>query len=428
MDNDIHFYQEQLNTLLQKKESELLTHPNVLFEVIEELSIALEELQVQQEELVLSNLQAELERQRYQELFNFAPDAYFVTDRKGVIQEANQAAATMLNVSNKRLIGKPLTVFILKGDIYNFHNKLAQQEQWGYFQDWQICLQPRNGQPFRAAIAVSPRYDCQDEEVVVGLRWIVRDITTHKQAEAEIKKALAKEKELNQIKSHFFCTVSHEFRTPLTVILSSTEMLEKYSDKLTQDKKARYLQKIKISVQQTTKLLEDILVYEEADNSREELEPESLNLEIFCRNLLEEIPLIRQKGQVICFHSEGDCFSAWLDAKLLKQMLTNLLSNALKYSPQDSTVNFDLIVRHNQAIFRIQDKGIGIPLADQSKIFEPFYRGKNASTFPGSGFGLAIVKKVVDLQRGAITFESQVGVGSTFTVTLPLSYCSKGRQ
>ena len=417
--NSIQLYQEQLNVLLNKQESELINQPNLLFEVIEELSVALEELHVQQEELILANLQLELEHQRYQELFDFAPDAYLVTDGKGVIHKANRAAATMLNVREKMLVGKPLTVFIPRGDIYTFHNKLAQQQEWGYLQDWQLCLQPRNGQPFPVAIAISASKDDQDKELV-QLRWIIRDMSIHKQAEAKREKALAKEKELNQLKSHFINSVSHQFRTPLTVILVSTEILENYSDKLTQDKKTRYLQKIKNAVQRTTNLLEDILVYEKADVSREELELENLNLETFCHNLLEELSSSSQTGQRIGFHSEGDCFFAWLDAELLKQILTNLLSNALNYSPQDSIVNFDLICRNNQAVFTIQDRGIGIPLADQSQIFEPLYRGKNASTVPGSGLGLATVKKLVDLHDGVINFETEEGVGSTFTVTLLL--------
>jgi signal transduction histidine kinase len=152
-------------------------------------------------------------------------------------------------------------------------------------------------------------------------------------------------------------------------------------------------------------------------------------LESFCREIVEELQLSldshldENRGTIhtIAFSVKGEKTKAKLDEKLLRQILTNLLSNALNFSPQGGIVHLDLSCQEGQAIFRIQDKGIGIPLDDREYLFESFYRASNVGTIEGTGLGLAIVKKCVDLQQGQITVESEVGVGTTFTVTLPLN-------
>jgi PAS domain S-box-containing protein len=254
-----------------------------------------------------------------------------------------------------------------------------------------------------------------------SLAVFARDITEQKRAEAEIRSSLEKERELSEFKSRIVSVVSHEYRTPLTAILSSVELLERYSHKWSEEKKLHHLHRIKISVQHLTNLVGDVLIVSQAEAEKLSFIPTHLDLVSFCQELLTEFQLIAKEGQTISFVSRGNCSGAYLDEKLVRQILTNLISNALKYSPQGGTVHFELICDQNHVRFRIQDEGSGIPLADQQRLFESFYRASNVGTIPGTGLGLVIVKKCVDLQGGEIAVESEVGVGSTFTVTLPLN-------
>lgn len=247
-----------------------------------------------------------------------------------------------------------------------------------------------------------------------------RDITERKRAEADIQRALEKEKQLNELKSNFVSMTSHEFRTPLTIILSSAQLIENYGHKWTEEKKRTYLQRIQVGGKRITQLLDDILVVGKADAGKLQLEPAPLNLVEFCHSLVEEMQLGDRAQHTIEFISQADYPDACMDEKLLQRILSNLLSNALKYSPSGSTVNFELTHENSMAVFKVQDRGIGIPEADQKHLFDSFQRASNVGTIPGTGLGLAIVKKCVDLQGGAIAVSSEVGVGTLIAVMLPL--------
>jgi signal transduction histidine kinase len=168
-----------------------------------------------------------------------------------------------------------------------------------------------------------------------------------------------------------------------------------------------------------TKLLDDVLLIGKAEAGKLELKPSMINLLQFCHDLVEEIEVTTSAHQ-INFCTQGKDTAAWMDEKLLRHILSNLLSNAIKYSPEGGQVNFDLFWEEEVAIFRIQDCGISIPLAEQAHIFNSFHRASNVGNISGTGLGLAIVKKSVDLHGGDISLESEFGIGTTFTVTLPL--------
>ena len=274
-----------------------------------------------------------------------------------------------------------------------------------------------------------------------------------KQAEGEIRKALEKEKELTELKSRFISMTSHEFRTPLTTIQSSAELLEHYSHKWTEEKKLIHLQRIQISVKHMTKLLNDVLIIGKAEAGKLKLNPAPLELEKFCRDLVEELQLNDTHQHTITFqmgsgdedyrdiskkpsassdsptlhflgepngaHSPLSSPLPCLDEKLLRQILENLLSNAIKYSPKETTIEFTLRCFSDRAVFQIRDKGIGIPVDDQQLLFETFHRATNVGTIAGTGLGLAIVKRCVDIHQGEVVVESEVGIGTTFIVTLP---------
>lgn len=252
---------------------------------------------------------------------------------------------------------------------------------------------------------------------VVG---IAKDITERKRAEQEIFKAFAREKELGELKSRFVSMTSHEFRTPLAVISSSAGILKDFGHKLNEEQKIKHLECIQTYVRHTTQLLDDILLINKAENGKLAFQPAYLNLIPFCQKLVEEIQISAPNHIIVFFSNPQYIVTTNLDKKLLRQILINLLSNAIKYSPQSSTINFNLNITEQNVIFSIQDYGIGIPEADQLQLFESFHRASNVGNIPGTGLGLSIVAKCIDLHKGSITVNSQLGVGTNFTVTIPL--------
>ncbi len=268
-------------------------------------------------------------------------------------------------------------------------------------------------------------------------------IVERKRAEAEVRKALEKEKELSELKSRFVCMTSHEFRTPISTILASAQLLEIFSHKLSDSKKIGHLHRIQAAVRRMTELLNDVLIMGKAEAGKLQLKPTPLDLAEFCQNLVEEVQIIDHHQHRITFVAQGSCSIAGarenfalqsrefepnncqsaalpcFDEKLLRQIVSNLLSNAIKYSPAHSQLDFVLNCHNGEVIFQIKDQGIGIPPADQLHLFESFHRASNVGNISGTGLGLAIVKKCVDLHRGKIVVNSEVGVGTKFTVTLP---------
>lgn len=231
---------------------------------------------------------------------------------------------------------------------------------------------------------------------------------------------LERTRELSELKLRFFSMASHEFRTPLSIILVSAQSLETHSNELSNEQKSKNLQRIQSATKRMTQLLSDILTITRAEAGKLEFNPELFNLEQFCCQIAEEIQLTIRTAQRINFTSYGECIKAYLDRKLLRFILTNLLSNAINYSPSGGQINFLLICDSKEAKFQISDQGIGIAIDDQQHLYETFYRGKNVGNTTGTGLGLAVVKTCVDLHGGQIAVNSEIGVGTTFTVILPL--------
>jgi PAS domain S-box-containing protein len=246
------------------------------------------------------------------------------------------------------------------------------------------------------------------------------DITNRKQLEQELRIALETEKELNELKSRFISMTSHEFRTPLSTILSSSELLEHYSHKWTHEKQLTHLHRIQAAVTRMTEMLNDILVIGKGEAGKLEYRPLLFDLVKYCRQLVEEVRLNLKSQHLVHFTSQYQSICCYMDEKLLGHILSNLLSNALKYSPDGSLVNFTLSCQEGKAVFEIKDQGIGIPEEDLPRLFESFHRARNVGNILGTGLGLAIVKKCVDIHQGTINVNTLLGVGSNFTVTLPL--------
>jgi signal transduction histidine kinase len=254
----------------------------------------------------------------------------------------------------------------------------------------------------------------------LGAVVVFWDMSDRRQTEL-LSQALEKEQQLNQLKSQFVSTVSHEFRNPLAIIRTATELLG-LRQNLTDTQKNAYLQRIKTSVRSMNQLMEDVLFMGQAEADRLVCQPAPIHLEQFCQDLAEEFLMFDGSSHTIVFNSQGDCQNVWMDEKLLRYILTNLLSNAIKYSPPNTTVQLSLRIDSAERIatFLVQDHGIGIPEAEQIQLFESFFRATNVTSIQGTGLGLAIVKRCVEAHSGQIHLTSQVGIGTTVSVTLPL--------
>jgi len=249
---------------------------------------------------------------------------------------------------------------------------------------------------------------------------LMEEVSARKRAEIEMRLALEAEKELNQLKSNFVSMVSHEFRTPLGVILSSSNILDRYLDRLPADKRKTQLRAIRKSVHRMNDLVEDILLLGKFDAGRMACNPSPINLDHFCDKVVAEVESACGREQAITLDLDPRSKDGVGDETLLLHILVNLLGNALKYSPQGNQVHFGVRRLGSHAEFTIRDFGCGIPSADQGRLFTAFYRGGNVSHTQGSGLGLVIVKRCVDLHAGSILCQSVEGEGTTFTVTLPL--------
>lgn len=275
-------------------------------------------------------------------------------------------------------------------------------------------------------------FPVRDEQSrIYRIAGIAEDITARKLAEVEMATALEQERELSELKSNFIAIASHQFRTPLTTIASSAELLERYRDRLSQEKQLTHLSRIQTAVGQMAQLLDDVLLVGKAGAGKLEFNPTSIDVVQFCQDLVEELQLSDKNQHTITFVHQGNCTKAvegmadllpLLDEKYLRHIFDNLLSNAIKYSPDGGRVRFELTCFGDRAAFQVQDEGIGIPPEDLPHLFESFHRARNVGTIQGTGLGLAIVKQCVDLHGGELLVNSEVGNGTTFTVTLPLNY------
>jgi PAS domain S-box-containing protein len=253
-----------------------------------------------------------------------------------------------------------------------------------------------------------------------GSIWTNVDITDRKRAEEEILRALEKEKELNELKSRFVAMTSHEFRTPLATILSSAELLENYGTRLPAEEKQELYQSIRTGVDRMTRMLDNVLVIGRAEAQMLEFKPGPTDLSAFCEGLVEEMRLAAGYNHTLDYAYEGARGTVHVDERLLRHVLVNLISNAIKYSPQGGAVQFRVRVVNGEAAFEVRDFGIGIPVDDQPRLFETFHRARNVGNISGTGLGLAIVRKSLDLHGGSIRFDSAPGKGTCFEVTIPL--------
>ncbi|MGG6242248.1 ATP-binding protein [Nodosilinea sp. AN01ver1] len=245
------------------------------------------------------------------------------------------------------------------------------------------------------------------------------DITDRKQAEEIVEKALQKERELSELKTRFISMASHEFRTPLTSIILYAELLKNYSHTWDKKEKDETFQRIHDAVQTMTELMDGVLAVGHIEEGKQALKPTLLNFSHLVQDVIEQTKLLSQTQCSILFDAYPEDISVVLDETIARQILSNLVFNAIKYSPDGGDVKVSCCQRGNSLSLKVQDQGIGIPQENQENIFEPFYRAKNVDCIAGTGLGLAIVKQGVDAHRGTISVESEIGKGTTFTLIFP---------
>jgi signal transduction histidine kinase len=282
----------------------------------------------------------------------------------------------------------------------------------------------RNGQTLDLDMMIEPLLDSQ--QMIIGITGAALDITERKAAERALLDAerlrleLSKEREVLEVKEQFISTLSHDFRTPLAVIMTSKDIIERYYDRLEPERREHHLQVIEDQVNYILSLLDDLLTIGRARAGKFSFQPELLNLIPFCQSLLNQVQTADRSEHQFEFTAQGDLTDVRLDKKLLHHIIVNLVSNAAKYSPIGSKVSLSVAREDDDVVFRVRDEGIGIPLEDQAKLFEPFHRAQNVGSIKGTGLGLAIVKESVETHGGSIICQSEQNKGTTFIVRLPV--------
>lgn len=269
------------------------------------------------------------------------------------------------------------------------------------------------------------------DDKIIGRVWSICDITELKQqTELELQnaednketaQAVKEAKQLSELRSRFLSILCHQFRSLLNIISLANSMLKRHASKQSDDKKLLYFNNIQTAVEQISVLLDELVFFGKLEVGQIDFKPKPIDLADFCRTSIAQMQqLSDEKQQTIEFISRRNYKSACIDKNILHHILNNLLSNAIKYSPNGSKIEFEVLGEEEQAIIKIKDWGIGISEIDRQRVFEPFFRGSNVDGIVGNGLGLSIVKNLVEVHSGKIEVESEVGVGTSFLLTLPV--------
>ncbi|CAN5398112.1 hypothetical protein BH11BAC1_BH11BAC1_06990 [soil metagenome] len=383
-------------------------------------------------------------------LFLYATEGILVVNEKGVIIRINPSAEMLFEYDRGELIGKKIESLVPARleEKHNMHRSKYSENPHARSMGLGIELfgLKKDGTEFPVEISLSP-YSNPEGKFVIAF---IIDITLRKEAETHLKNysadlekqvikrtlileeaidelektkrnlnnALEKEKELNELKSRFVSMASHEFRTPLATILSSVSLVAKYGEMNEKEKQSKHISRIKTSINDLTDILNDFLSVGKLEEGKVECSPENFNIREFITSIITEMQSLAKENQHIQYsHTGSETVS--LDKKLLKNILFNLISNAIKFSPEGKPVDVQTDFTNARVKIQVRDYGMGISDNDQEHLFERFFRGHNATHVQGTGLGLSIVLKYVELMNGAIAFESKEKKGTTFTIRFP---------
>lgn len=399
-------------------------------------------------------------------LFENATEGIILTDSKGNIVLINPAAERIFGYSSEELVGNPIEVLIPQ-EIRPHHHHLregfyknpsnrsmgqgrdlygARKDKTNIPVEVSLSYYTREGEMFVIAFIVDitgrkeiernmldqqqelervsneiRKLNAELEAKVEERTMILKEALQRlEQSQAELSEALDKERQLNEIKSRFVSMASHEFRTPLSTVLSSASLLGKYTKEEEQEKRAKHIDKIKNSVTHLNDILEDFLSLGKLDEGRVETRFSQFDFAEFIQDTADEMQGLLKKGQHIGTKYEGEKI-VHSDKKLLKNILINLITNAIKFSDEEKEISIQTVTTKDISTIAVTDQGIGISDEDQQHLFSSFFRGANVINIAGTGLGLHIVKRYVDLLSGTVALQSELGRGTTITITIPVN-------
>ena len=361
---------------------------------------------------------AELNRvkDRVEAILNHSSDAILLIRPNGAIQQGNRAFDMMFGYDSDQAFNQPITLLVEPDNQFALTEALVRVVEKNNAERLEIVARRLNGLTFDADVTLSPVHS--GSQPITSVVCSLRDISQRKRLENELRESLQKEREVNEMKSRFVARASHEFRTPLAVILTSSDLLRNYGNRMSAEQRDEKLSRLQKEVRSLALMLDDLLTISKGEELKE-FSPELVDLQSLTREVVREITDGVGNQHHVAVESRGNCTSVYADPKLVRRIITNLLSNAVKYSPSGSTIQVVVTCLTTKTILAIQDEGIGIPEDDQARMFEAFHRAKNVEHIAGTGLGLAIVKQAVELHGGEVSFTSQVGKGTVFTVVLP---------
>lgn len=356
---------------------------------------------------------------------NLLPERYR-TDHVGMRQQFNQ------HPSPRRMgVGRDLMAARKDGSEFPVEVSLSYKEIKGQFlvmafiiditerKRAEEALRRSEEQLLIYASELEKKVQARTEALNKSITELEKEIDVRKKAEEDARQSLEKQRELNELKSKFVSIASHEFRTPLSTILSSASLVLQYKDKGELGKIDKHILRIKSNVNHLTGILNDFLNLGKLEEGKIDINAETIPVCDFLRDVQEEIKPILKDGQQIVLDC-ADGMNVYTDGRILRNILFNLLSNASKYSDQHKNIHISIVAEQDKVIFSVRDEGIGIPDTDKKYMFDRFFRASNATNIQGTGLGLNIVKRYVDLLGGNIYFDSEYGKGSVFSVDIPV--------
>lgn len=379
-------------------------------------------------------------------IINLAVDGIISIDEEGTIEMINPAAAKLFGYSKEEVIGKDISLLMPEPHKSDHDQYMANYHRTGIGKIIGIGREveglKKDGSVFPFKLSISEIF-LRDRRIYTG---IIHDLTDQKKAQEElqhlnqelenrveqrtielkratekIRKALEKEKELSELKSRFVSMASHEFRTPLSTILSSVSLMSRYVQANEPSKLEKHLNRIHGSVNHLKNILDDFLSLSKLEEGKIGINPEPFDVIELAGNVRENMELVAKPGQTINYSGHTEPAIVTLDKMAMENIMINLLSNAIKYSPENKKIYLSTHLKNGKLHVTIKDEGIGIPTGEQNHLFERFFRAKNATNIQGTGLGLNIVKRYVELMKGDISFESEEYQGTTVSLTFPIS-------